>query len=263
MQAHLFADPDSLGRYLAEKLLAGIAAAQLAGRPYLLGCPSGRTPKPVYAQMAAQLARAPQDISGLVLVMMDEYVVPGTHGEHANAPADAHFSCHRFAKDDIADLLNAGLPQAWQLKPENIWFPDPASAADYDAKIAAAGGVDYFILASGAGDGHVAFNPPGSARDSGSRVVTLAEQTRRDNLLTFPDFRDVSEVPRHGVSVGVGTIAAAKEAGMLLLGSGKREAYRRITTASGYDADWPATVIHLIGQGEILADQAAAQGEAS
>ena len=263
MQPHIFADPQSVGRYLAEKLLAGIAAAQLAGRPYLLGCPSGRTPKPVYEQMAAQLARTPQDISGLVLVMMDEYVVPNAAGEPTNAPADVHFSCHRFAQADIADLLNAGLPDAWQLKAQNIWFPNPASAEAYDGKIAAAGGVDYFILASGAGDGHVAFNPPGSPADSGSRVVELAEQTRRDNLLTFPDFRDLSEVPHHGVSVGVGTIAAAKEAGMLLIGSGKREAYRHITTASTYDATWPATVIHLIAKSEILADQDAAQGEPS
>lgn len=259
MQPQIFADADSLGRHLAQKLLAGIAAANAAGRPYLLGCPSGRTPKPVYEQMGAQLARQAQDISNLVLVMMDEYVVPGADGQPAIAPADAHFSCHRFAQADIADLLNANLPAHWQLQPDHIWFPDPAGAEAYDARIAEAGGVDYFILASGAGDGHVAFNPPGSPVDGGSRVITLAEQTRRDNLLTFPDFRDLSEVPLQGVSVGVGTIAKARAAGMLLVGAGKREAFRRITTADGYDADWPATVIHLVAQPEILADQAAAQ----
>lgn len=258
MQPQIFADSDRLGQYLATKLLAGIAAANAAGRRYLLGCPSGRTPKPVYAQMAAQLAARPQDLSTLVLAMMDEYVVSSLDGEPANAPDDAHFSCHRFARADIAELLNAPLHKDWQLPLDNIWFPDPAAPQAYDERIAEAGGVDYFILASGAGDGHVAFNPPGSAIDSGSRVVLLAEQTRRDNLLTFPDFRDVSEVPRQGVSVGVGTIAAAKAAGMLLIGPGKREAFRRITAAAGYEPDWPATVIHLVAEPEILADRDAA-----
>lgn len=259
MKPQIFTDADSLGRHLAQKLLAGIAEANADGRDYLLGCPSGRTPKPVYDQMAALLAETPQDITNLVLVMMDEYLVTDDSGRSRNAPDDAHFSCHRFARTDIAARLNAALPPAWQMPAENIWFPDPADPSAYDGRIEAAGGVDYFILASGAGDGHVAFNPPGSAQDSGSRVVELAQQTRLDNLKTFPDFRDVSEVPQFGVSVGVGTIAKARAAGMLLLGEGKREAFRRITSAKAYDAEWPATVIHIVAQPEVLADQAAAQ----
>lgn len=259
MTPHIFPDADSLGRYVAQKILAGIATARDAGRPFLLGCPSGRSPKPVYDQMAVQLAKHPQDISNLVIVMMDEYVVPGPAGEPTNAPADAHFSCHRFAEHDIADQFNAVLLDDWKLPAASVWFPDPSSADTYDTRIEQAGGVDYFILASGAGDGHVAFNPPGSPVDGGSRVLDLAEQTRRDNLQTFPDFRDISEVPLQGVSVGVGTIAKARAAGLILIGEGKREAYRRITAAHGYDVDWPATVIHLVPNAEIFADQAAAQ----
>jgi glucosamine-6-phosphate deaminase len=259
MTPQIFPDAESLGRHLAQRLLASIADARAEGRRFLLGCPSGRSPKPVYDQMAALLAQAPQDISNLVLVMMDEYLVTAADGRTTNAPVHAHFSCHRFARADIADQLNAALPPEWRLPEDNIWFPDPDHADLYDPRIEAAGGVDYFLLASGAGDGHVAFNPPGSPVDGGSRVVTLAEQTRRDNLLTFPQFGDLSEVPLQGVSVGVGTIAKARAAGMILLGEGKREAFRRITAATGYDEEWPATVIHLVAKPEILADQAAAQ----
>jgi glucosamine-6-phosphate deaminase len=258
MQAQIFPDPESLGHHVARKLLAGIEQARTARRRFLLGCPSGRTPKPVYNAMAAILRDKPQDISNLVLVMMDEYVVPGAEGRPTNAPIDAHFSCHRFAEVEIADALDAALPPLFRLRQDNIWFPDPAEPHLYDQRIADAGGIDYFILASGAGDGHVAFNPPGSPVDGGSRVITLAEQTRRDNLKTFPAFRDLSEVPLQGVSVGVGTIAKARAAGMLLTGAGKREAFKRITAASTYDPQWPATVIHLVPEAEILADRAAA-----
>src|SRR5215469_17575484 len=51
------------------------------------------------------------------------------------------------------------------IAPDRIWFPDPKSPSDYDGRIENAGGIDFFILASGASDGHVAFNPQGSARE--------------------------------------------------------------------------------------------------
>ena len=50
----------------------------------------------------------------------------------------------------------------------------------------------------------LAFVPPGSPLDGGPSVVTLAEQTRRNNMATFPDFHALDEVPRFGVSVGLG-----------------------------------------------------------
>ena len=42
----------------------------------------------------------------------------------------------------------------------------PADPEGYEQRLADAGGIDLFLLASGAGDGHVAFNPPGADRDT-------------------------------------------------------------------------------------------------
>ncbi|HZR94158.1 MAG TPA: 6-phosphogluconolactonase [Gaiellaceae bacterium] len=229
-----FADADELGRALAAEIVAL--------RPRLLGCPGGRSLRSTYRA----LARAGADLSETTIVMMDEYVpVP---------PVDAHYSCRGFALREIAAPL--GIPA------DRVWLPDPDDPAAYDERIAAAGGIDLFLLASGASDGHVAFLPPGSRLDGRTSVVRLAESTRRDNVATFPDFGSAAEVPEHGVTVGLGTIRAARRARLVLHGEGKRVAAARVLAAEGFDPDWPATVIQTFADGQIWLDAAADAGAA-
>jgi glucosamine-6-phosphate deaminase len=254
----VLATPESIGEKLATRLLDRIERARLEGRRFLLGSPTGRSPKPVFAAMARRLGEHPQDLSHLTFVMMDEYLV-ADGGRLVYAPDDAPWSCRWFAREEIARRLNASLATKQQLRAESFWFPDPADPTAYDARIAAAGGIDYFLLASGASDGHVAFNPPGSARDSETRIIELSEETRRDNLKTFPAFRTLDTVPRHGISVGVATITRSREAAMIAWGEGKRLTVSRMRAARGYELDWPATLVHECPGAEILCDEAAAQ----
>lgn len=249
--------PESLGDELAERLLLRIEQSRAAGKRFLLGCPTGRTPRPVYGAMARRLAAAPQDLGHVVLVMMDEYLVP-SGGGFEWVPAAEPWSCRHFARVEIAERLNAALPPPRRLRESSIWFPDPHYASAYDARIADAGGIDFFLLASGASDGHVAFNPPGSPRESRTRIIPLSEETRRDNLQTFPSFGSLEMVPRHGISVGIDTIATAREAVMVVWGDAKRPTLARILGAERYESAWPATVIHECAVREIVADAEAA-----
>ncbi|HEY3745588.1 MAG TPA: 6-phosphogluconolactonase [Gemmatimonadaceae bacterium] len=253
----VFPTAEQMGEHLAARLLDEIEAARDSGMPFLLGCPTGRTPRPVYRAMARRLAAAPQDLSHLVAVMMDEYLVSSGKG-FAYVLWSKEWSCHRFARTEIAGPLNAGLNDERRLRKDSIWFPDPRDPESYDKRIADAGGIDFFILASGATDGHVAFNPPGSPRESRTRIIPLSEETRRDNLKTFPSFGTLDAVPTHGISVGIDTIVSAKECAMLVSGAGKRLTLERMTKAGQYDPNWPATVIHECAAREILADADAA-----
>jgi len=165
------------------------------------------------------------------MVMMDEYVpVP---------PASAHYSCRGFAERE--------LPPA-----REIWLPDPERPEAFDERIDAAGGIDVFLLASGASDGHVAMLGPGARRDGRTAVVELAETTRRDNLRTFPEFESLDEVPTHGVSVGLQTILAARALRLVVHGEDKRDAIERLLSYDRYDADWPASIVHDHDDAEIL-----------
>jgi glucosamine-6-phosphate deaminase len=233
----VYPTPESLGEALATRVLARVDEARRAGRQFLLGCPTGRTPRPIYDA----LLRRNADFSNVVLVMMDEYLV-------GDAYATVN-SCHDFVQRQMAFH---GLAR------DAVWFPSPDDPAEYDARIADAGGIDLFILASGAGDGHVAFNPPGTPPDSRTRIIDLSEQTRRDNLRTFPAFGTLDNVPRQGISVGIATITAAREAVMVAWGTDKRLTIERIVAASRYDPSWPATVIHECANAEIICDAAAA-----
>jgi glucosamine-6-phosphate deaminase len=232
-EVRVFADAEELGDALADEILVRYEATT---GPFLLGCPGGRSLRTTYRALAARRA----DLDRLVIVMMDEYV---------GAPVDAHYSCQGFALREIAEPL--------RLRHEQVWLPDPGDPDSYDDRIAAAGGIHLFLLASGASDGHVAFVPPGSPRDGRTTVLALAESTRRDNLATFPRFGSLEEVPSHGVSVGLGTIAAARAVRLVLHGAGKREATARLLELDTFDAAWPASIVHECREAEIWIDREA------
>ena len=253
----VFPSPAAIGEEVAQRLLQRIELARVSGKRFLLGCPTGRTPRPVYDALARELSTNRQDMSHVVLVMMDEYLLSVESGLRY-APAANEWSCHYFARVEIAGKMNDELPPSHRLPAESIWFPDPGDPEAFDRRVHEEGGIDFFILASGASDGHVAFNPPGSARDSITRIIQLSEDTRRDNLLTFPAFGTLASVPSHGISVGIATIASVREAVMIVWGVGKRRSLVRMMGTNRYDPMWPATVIHDCPRGEILADAAAA-----
>jgi glucosamine-6-phosphate deaminase len=256
----VFDGPEALGRALAELIADRIAGAG-AGHPFLLGCPSGRSPQTTYAELAREVTARRLDLSGLVIVMMDEYVErDDVTGRMRRIDATAPHSCLRFGQAEIVDRLNAAAGPGRGIGPDRFWVPDPAAPGDYDRQIADHGGIDLFILASGAGDGHVAFNPPGSGPDTVTRVVQLAEQTRRDSLSTFPSFGlDIGQVPRYGVTVGVGTIRdQSKQAVMVAHGAQKARAVRLITQAHSYQPAWPATILADCASPLLFVDKAAA-----
>jgi glucosamine-6-phosphate deaminase len=209
-----FASADELGRALAAEIVAL--------RPRLLGCPGGRSLLTTY--------RALPELPDTTAVMMDEYVpVP---------PSGAHHSSRGFAERE--------------LRVREVWTPDPGDPAAYDERIVAAGGIDVFLLASGASDGHVAFLPPGSPPDGRTSVVRLAESTRRDNLVTFPAFRSLADVPERGVTVGLGTIVSARRLRLVLHGPDKREATERLLSYESFDPEWPASIVHDHDDAQIL-----------
>lgn len=250
------ADAVALGAAVASDIVVAYLEAQAAGRRYLLGCPGGRTPRPIYRELARLGGVLDLDWSGLTIVMMDDYLVPD--GDRlVSCPRDAHFSCRRFAEVEIVGLINAGRPVARRIAADELIMPDPQVPGGFDVEIERRGGIDFFIVASGASDGHVAFNPPGTEAESLTRVIELAETTRRDNLKTFPDFSGLEAVPGHGVTVGLRTIAAARRVCMVLHGADKGESLRRVFAAGAFDPAWPATVIHNCPSAVLHADRTA------
>lgn len=254
----VFQTDAELGKVAAQEIFEGIQDAEIEGRKYVLGCPGGRSPRSTYGALATLVSTARQSINHLHLAMMDEYAMQLPNGEFRNVDERSHFSCGGFAFREIRDVLNAGLDQALQLPHDQVHVPDAERPEEYESQLRALG-VDCFLLASGASDGHVAFNGRGTLRTATTRITTLAEDTRRDNMHTFPGFKSLAEVPVFGVSVGPETIATvSRRAIMLLQGTHKREAFQRISSAEGFVPDWPATIIMECHNAQIFADSLAA-----
>ncbi|GMQ94645.1 MAG: glucosamine-6-phosphate deaminase [Acidimicrobiia bacterium] len=255
LTVRVFEDGTKLGQYLADRILDTIADAASDGTSFVLGCPGGRSLRTTYLALGESAHhRDDVDLSPLIIVMMDEYVTPSSDG-FEYVPIDAHFSCRRFAYEEILGPL-AGLRGAPGV--ERVWVPHPDDPAAHDERIASVGGIDHFLLASGESDGHVAFNPPGSDMFSATRVVELAETTRHDNLDTFPAFEGLHEVPTHGVTIGLGSIVELSlTATLVCTGSAKRRTVNRVRASSDFDPAWPATIVHRCRGAEMLVDRSA------
>jgi glucosamine-6-phosphate deaminase len=253
-------DPHAVADAVATLIADVVEHALDDGRGAVLGCPAGRTPRLTYARFGEVARDRGLDLSTLQVVMMDEYVVDHADG-FRRCPADAHHSCRGTAEIDLRRTVNDQLPAAHHIPAAAVHVPDPADPGRYDALVDDLGGVDLFVLASGASDGHVAFNPPGSSIDSGTRIVRLADATRHDNLSTFPAFGSIDEVPHHGVTIGLGTIASGSRRVVLILtGTEKHESYRRVVGSDTFDPAWPATIVHACRDALVVADRDAADG---
>ena len=87
----------------------------------------------------------------------------------------------------------------------------------YEEQIAQAGGIDIQILGIGR-TGHIGFNEPGSGKESRTRLITLDRVTRID---AASDFFGQEHVPRRAITMGVGSILAARQIIMLAFGEHK------------------------------------------
>lgn len=75
-------------------------------------------------------------------------------------------------------------------------------------------------------------------------------------MATLPAFRTLEDVPRHGISLGLGTIAEARSSAMILTGADKKTALRQVSEAAGYDPAWPATIAVEMPDVVLLVDRA-------
>ncbi len=204
----------------------------------VIGLATGSSPLPLYQS----LARRHLDLAGVRWFALDEYIgLPAGHPESYAAVIERELITP-LGIDPAAVLLpDAGRPDA------------DRAAADYEAAIAAAGGIDLQILGIGH-NGHLAFNEPGSALDSRTRVEVLTPRTRRANARFFDRLDDV---PTRCITQGLGTILAAKRLLLLVQGRDKAEALRQALTGPVHP-DCPASVLQLHPDVTVLTDPEAA-----
>jgi glucosamine-6-phosphate deaminase len=221
---------------------AEIVVELLTSKPdAVLALPAGNTPRPVYAELVRRHRAAGLSFARATGFSLDEYA--GVAGDH-------RASFRRYLNDEL--YRHVDLPR------ERAHAPN-ANAADldiacerYERAIAAAGGLDVCLLGIG-GNGHVAFNEPGSPFDSRTRVVALADDTRALAAAAFGD----EPVPTHALTIGIATILSARRCVLLAYGPTKAGVIAGALQGPATPA-LPASALQLHPDATVIVDAAAA-----
>jgi len=204
----VFRNSSEASRHVALMIESLIRQNNSAGRPTVLGLPTGSTPVGLYRELIRLHREARLDFSRVITFNLDEY--------YPMSPDDAH-SYRRWMYETFFKHVN--IPE------ENIHIPSGTVpedemedyCANYEQQIRRAGGIDLQILGIGR-TGHIGFNEPGSTRTSRTRMVTLDPVTRRD---AAGDFFGIENVPYQAVTMGVGTILEARRIVIMAFGEHK------------------------------------------
>ncbi len=193
---------------LASETADLIRSNDAAGKTTVLGLATGSTPIDFYKSLIHLHQSTGLSFQNVIKFNLEEYV--GLDRDHPESYW--HFMHHNlFNHIDI--------------KPENIHLPSgmitdaelQAHCSQYEHDIIAAGGIDLQILGIGR-TGHIGFNEPGSAKDSLTRAIQLNVITRED---AAPAFGGIAHVPKTAITMGCGTILAARRIVLMAWGKGK------------------------------------------
>jgi glucosamine-6-phosphate deaminase len=235
----LFETADAAGRALALDV-----ARCLAFNPRLvLGLPTGRTPIPLYRELARLHARGRADFSRATTFNVDEFL-----GLDARDPR----SYRMFMQRHLFDYVNVA--------PRRIHFlngaaRDVARECDrYERAIRRAGGIELQILGLGM-NGHIGFNEPARALVARTHATRLTPGTRRANAALFGG--RVTAVPREALSMGMATILQAERIVLVATGASKARCVERMINGP-VTPRLPGSFLQLHRRAEVWLDRAAA-----
>ena len=208
----------------------------------VLGLATGRTPLRLYQELIRLHRDEGLNFSGITTFNLDEYVgLPETHDQ----------SYHFFMRENFFRHIN--------IDPRRTNVPNGAApdlhgeCRDYEKRIVAAGGIDLQLLGLGR-NGHIGFNEPSGSLHSRTWIKILSEQTLEDNSDVFVPR---GSMPRHAITMGIGTILDARRCLLLAFGPPKTRAVERMIEGP-LAAICPASALQLHPRATVIVDEASA-----
>ena len=193
-----------------------------------LGLATGGTPTDLYAEMIADHKAGNFSYKNVKSYNLDEYV--GISYDHPE-------SYHKFMETNLFDHID--------IEKENTHVPD-ASAEDLEDALKAYqealnnANIDVQLLGVGS-NGHIGFNEPGTAFDTGVHIVDLKQETIEANSRFFNN--DINLVPKQAVTMGIKDIMKAKHIILLAFGEAKQQAIKSLVKGEEITENIPCTVL--------------------
>ncbi len=210
----------------------------------MLGLPTGRTSLALYRELRERSSREHIDWSGVRTFNLDEFVGIG---------ADHPGSYRAFMQAELFDHISIAPEPIGML---NGLAPDlKAECRRYEDAIAAAGGIDLQILGIGA-NGHIGFNEPAGGLCAHTHVAGLEQKAREANAQLFGG--DWTAVPERALSMGMGTILAARHIVLMANSPDKAEAVHGMV--EGLITTWlPASFLQVHPRVTVMLDDEASR----
>lgn len=210
----------------------------------VLGLATGRTPLRLYQELIRMHREEGLDFSRVTTFNLDEYV--GLAPSHPQSYR--HFMDENLFRHINIDPANTHVPNG-------IAEDLHAECRDYEKRIRDAGGIDLQLLGLGR-NGHIGFNEPTGSLGSRTWIKILSEQTLRDNSEIFGP---LEEMPRHAITMGVGTIMDARRCLLLAFGPAKVRAVASMIEGP-ISALCPGSALQMHPRATIILDEASAAG---
>ncbi len=241
MRVVIVNDYDLMSRWAANYIVEKINNHQaVSEKPFVLGLPTGSSPLGTYKELIRLHKEGKVSFKNIITFNMDEYVgLPKAHPESYHSFMWNNFFNHIDINPDNIHILNGC---AMDLD---------AECEHYEKMIEEAGGIDLFLGGIGP-DGHIAFNEPGSSLTSKTRIKTLNKDTIIANSRFFEN--DINKVPKQALTVGVGTIMAAREVVILCNGHNKARALKHAIQGE-INHMWTVSILQMHPHGNIVCDE--------
>ena len=222
---------------------ANIISAQVILKPdCVLGLATGSTPIGAYKQLAAWYKKGDVDFAEVSTYNLDEY-----RGLSHDDPQSYHY----FMRENFFDHINIDLNNTHVPDGSN---PDAAAAcSEYDKIVAEAGYPDLQLLGIGH-DGHIGFNEPCDHFPVMTHEVKLTDMTREANKRFF---NSIDEVPTAAITMGVGTVMAAKKIVMVITGADKADILYKVFFGP-VTPEVPGSILQFHPDVTLICDEAAA-----
>lgn len=244
IETHIHKNSQDASFWVANEIAQLIRQRQKKGENAVLGLATGSTPTKVYDYLVKFHKEEGLSFKNVITFNLDEY--------YPMKPDSIH-SYVRFMNEHLFDYID--------IKKKNIHIPDGALDKEdvrdfcnaYEEKINKSGGIDIQVLGIGR-TGHIGFNEPGSSLKSKTRLVRLDRVTRLD---AASDFFGLENVPTKAITMGVGTIMAAKRIILMAWGEGKSRIIEQ-SVEGEIRENIPATFLQHHENCEFILDSAAA-----
>ncbi len=229
---------------IALKISNLIRSREKEGRPTVLGLATGASPVLIYKELIRMHNEEGLSFKNVITFNLDEYypMMPTSSQSYV-----AFMDENLFNHVDI-NRNNINVPDGTLAEPNIHDY-----CINYENKIKQSGGIDFQLLGIGR-TGHIGFNEPGSAPNSGTRLVTLNDLTKSD---ASKDFGGKQNVPKKAITMGVGTIFNAREI-VIVAWNEKKATIVKDAVEGEISASIPATYLQQAENVEFITDLAAA-----